>query len=82
MQVVITAEFVNNVPEPIRQRLKLAPGAVMDSDEQAPFLKAVPAESASQSELQEFQTWLASSIGFAKGKFTTDQRMNETRGED
>lgn len=82
MQAVITPEFVDNVPEPIRQRLNLTPGAVMDFDEQAPFLKVVPTEPASETELAEFQNWLTASIGLAKGKLTTDQRMEETRGED
>jgi len=29
-----------------------------------------------------FDEWLTSSIGLAKGRFTTDERMRETRGED
>jgi hypothetical protein len=82
MRAVITAEFVENIPAPIRQRLKLVPGTVMDFDEQAPFLKAVPTEPADDQELEEFQAWLASSVGLAKGKFTTDERMKETRGEE
>lgn len=32
--------------------------------------------------MAEFDAWLASSIGIAKGKLTTDERMRETRGED
>ncbi len=82
MQAVITAEFLDNIPAPIRQRLKLKAGAVMDFDEQAPYLKAVPAAASDTTELEEFQTWLNSSVGLAKGKFTTDERMRETRGED
>ena len=82
MQAVITAEFLDNIPAPIRQRLNLKAGTVMDFDEQTPFLKAVPAEPASASDLAEFQSWLAASVGLAKGKFTTDERMRETRGED
>lgn len=31
--------------------------------------------------MAEFDVWLASSIGIAKGKLTTDGRMRETRGE-
>lgn len=82
MQAVITAEFLENIPASIRQRLKLKPGTVMDFDEQAPFLKGVPADPATANELVEFQTWLTSSVGLARGKFTTDDRMKETRGED
>ena len=29
----------------------------------------------------DFDAWLASSTGLAKGRFTTDERMRETRGE-
>lgn len=54
----------------------------MDFDEQAPYLKAVPAAASDANDLEEFQTWLNSSVGLAKGKFTTDERMMETRGED
>ncbi len=43
MQAVITAEFLEGIPLPIRQRLNLRPGTVMDFDEEAPYLKAVPA---------------------------------------
>lgn len=82
MEAVITAEFLESIPTSIRQRLNLKPGTVMDFDEQAPFLKGVPTDHASLNELAEFQTWLSSSIGMAKGKFTTDERLKETRGED
>ena len=30
----------------------------------------------------DFDSWLAASTGMAKGRFTTDERMRETRGED
>ncbi len=80
MEAVITAEFLESIPTSIRQRLKLKPGTVMDFDEQAPFLKGVPTNQASHNELVEFQTWLASSVGLARGKFTTDERLKETRG--
>lgn len=30
----------------------------------------------------DFDRWLAASTGIAKGRFTTDERMRETRGED
>ncbi len=82
MQAVITAEFLDNIPAAIRQRLNLKAGAIMDFDEQTPYLKAVPAAPTSATELAEFQSWLASSVGLAKGRLTTDERMKETRGED
>ena len=43
-------------------------------DAQAP--KAAPG-----ADLAEFDVWLAASIGIARGKLTTDERMRETRGE-
>ncbi|MBX7211580.1 MAG: hypothetical protein K1X78_24955 [Verrucomicrobiaceae bacterium] len=79
MQATLTVEAFNFIPEPIRRRLRLQPGSVLEFDEQAPFLKAVPAE---QPAPTEFQDWLQASVGFAKGKLTTDERMAETRGED
>ena len=39
-------------------------------------------KAASGADMAEFDVWLASSIGTAKGKLTTDGRMRETRGED
>lgn len=82
MQAVISAEFVASVPESIRERLKLKAGTVMDFDETAPYLKAIPAGNGSAAEMAEFDAWLASSVGIAKGKMTTGERMRETRGED
>jgi len=41
----------------------------------------LPAE-AGNSDLPKFQAWLTSSIGLAKGRLTTEERMQETRGED
>jgi len=82
MQAVITPEFLDIVPASIRERLKLKPGAVMDFDERAPYLKAVPTQAADDAGLAAFQSWLARSIGLAKGKLTTAGRMHATRGED
>ena len=82
MQAVLTPEFLDIVPASIRERLKLKPGVVLDFDERAPFLKAVPAQPVDEAGMVEFQTWLAGSTGIAKGKLTTDQLMRETRGDD
>jgi hypothetical protein len=79
MQATLTLEAFNFIPEPIRLRLHLQPGTVLDFDEQAPYLKAVPAAAEAK---DEFENWLAQSVGIAKGKLTTDGRMAETRGED
>lgn len=43
MQVVLTSEAFDFIPESIRQKLKLKPGSVLEFDEQVPYLKAVPA---------------------------------------
>lgn len=51
----------------------------MEFDEAAPFLKAVPAP---LPDGVDFQEWLTKSVGLAKGRLTTDERMLETRGED
>jgi hypothetical protein len=80
MQAAITAEFLKGIPLPIRERLKLRPGTVMDFDEEAPYLKAVACDGRS-STAAGFEEWLKESTGVAAGKFTTDERMRETRGE-
>lgn len=82
MQAAVTFEFLQGIPLPIRQRLNLRPGTVMDFDEETPYLKAVPTGPPDAAELAQFQDWLRESTGLAAGKFTTAQRMNETRGED
>jgi hypothetical protein len=38
-------------------------------------------KTASGAEMESFKAWLASVTGIAKGKLTTDERMQETRGE-
>lgn len=43
MQAVLTQEALSFIPEPIRRKLKLKPGSVLDFDEGTPYLKAVPA---------------------------------------
>jgi len=40
------------------------------------------AEAEPARELARFEDWLGASTGIAKGRFTTDERMRETRGED
>lgn len=79
MQVTLTSEALSFIPEPIRRKLRLEVGHVLEFDETVPFLKAVPCAADSS---DEFDGWLKSSIGLAKGKLTTDERMTETRGED
>ena len=84
MKAVLTQGFLETIPAPIRDKLHLKSGMVMDFDETSPYLKATPVtddEEEIMSE-EEFQKWIAESVGIAKGKFTTDEMMRETRGED
>lgn len=82
MQATVTEAFLEGIPELIRQRLHLVPGTIMEFDEEAPFLKAVPLGQKDSDETSRFYGWLQSSVGLAKGKITTTGRMSETRGED
>jgi hypothetical protein len=82
MQAVLTSEFLEIVPEPVRERLKLKAGGVIDFDEQAPFLKGVPVSNGDAVDMAGFQAWLTASTGIAKGILTTDERLRETRGEE
>ena len=56
----------------------------MDFDETSPYLKATPLadDEGGVMSKEEFRQWVAESVGIAKGKFTTDEMMRETRGED
>lgn len=81
MQATLTAEFLEGIPLSIRQRLQLRLGTVMEFDEDAPYLKAVPAAQPDETGLAQFQTWLSKSAGLAAGKLTTDERMEETRAD-
>lgn len=82
MQATLTAAFLEGIPRSIRERLQLRPGPVLDFDEEALYLKAVPAAVPEAAGLAQFQTWLDESTGLAAGKLTTDERMKETRGDD
>jgi bifunctional DNA-binding transcriptional regulator/antitoxin component of YhaV-PrlF toxin-antitoxin module len=81
MQAVATPEFLALVPASIREKLKLRPGTVLDFDEQAPFLKAVPAKTVEEAQ-SEFDAWLTRSVGMSDCGLSTEQILNETRGED
>ena len=81
MKAVVTQEFLESIPDPIRTKLHLHAGMILDFDESTPYLKATP-ESGDEDSVQEFDTWLTESVGIAKGRFTTDELMRETRGED
>lgn len=81
MKAVVTQGFLESIPDPIRTKLHLRAGMILDFDENTPYLKATP-EGGDEDSAQEFDTWLSESVGIAKGKFTTDELMHETRGED
>ena len=86
MKAVVTQGFLETIPDKIRAKLKLKTGMVLDFDERTPYLKAKPStrqpSAAVADESQEFDAWLRSSVGMAKGMPTTDEMMRETRGED
>jgi AbrB family looped-hinge helix DNA binding protein len=42
MKATLTSKGQITIPVKIRERLGLAPGQVLDFDEEAPFLKAIP----------------------------------------
>ena len=84
MKAVLTPAFLEAVPARIRDKLHLKSGMVMDFDETSPYLKATPLadDEGGVMSKEEFRQWVAESVGIAKGKFTTDEMMRETRGED
>ena len=74
MQAVLTNEAFAFIPEPIRRKLKLKPGAVLEFDEQVPYLKAVPAFNIED---------MMACIGAGKGGYqgmTSNEWLEETRG--
>ena len=84
MKAVVTTGFLESIPAQIRTKLHLTTGMVMDFDETTPYLKATTVADEEEEIMseEEFQKWIAESVGIAKGKFTTDEMMRETRGED
>ena len=49
----------------------------------APVERRVAADAGTRTgQAEDFERWLAASVGIAKGRLTTDERMRETRGED
>jgi bifunctional DNA-binding transcriptional regulator/antitoxin component of YhaV-PrlF toxin-antitoxin module len=85
MKAVLTAGFLETVPAPIRDKLHLKTGMVMEFDETSAYLKATPVTDQAEDEImseEEFKQWLAESVGIAKGMPSTDEMMRKTRGED
>ena len=83
MKAVVTQGFLESIPAQIRTKLHLTTGMVMDFDETTLYLKATTVADEEEEIMseEEFQKWIAESVGIAKGKFTTDEMMRETRGE-
>lgn len=85
VKAVVTQGFLEAVPDLIRAKVLLKTGMIMDCDETASALKATAVADENAEEAMtddEFQQWIAESVGIAKGNLTTDEMMRETRGED
>ena len=79
MQAIATPEFLSLIPAAIRQRLHLKAGMLLDFDEQAPFLKAVPVEQAPEVDLDD----MMACIGAGKGGYlglSSSEWLTEARG--
>lgn len=81
MKAVVTHGFLESVPKMIRVKFHLQAGMILDFDENASYLKAVPTQATAEA-AGGFDSWLASSVGIAKDQFTTDGLLLETRGEE
>ncbi len=79
MQAIVTPEFLSLIPTVIRQRLQLKAGTLLDFDEQAPFLKAVPLNQPLDVDLDD----MMACIGVGKGGYqglSSAEWLTETRG--
>lgn len=73
MKATLTSKGQITIPAPIRERLGLKPGQVLDFDETVSFLKAVPVFDENE---------MLSVVGCAKEKVgrSTEGWLDETRG--
>jgi AbrB family looped-hinge helix DNA binding protein len=73
MKATLTSKGQITIPAAVRKRLGLKTGQVLEFDEAAPFLKAVPA-------FDEKRMW--ATVGRAKGKWGKSSMdwLDETRG--
>lgn len=74
MKATLTSKGQITIPVAVRERLGLKTGQVLEFDENAPFLKAVPVFDEEK---------MRATVGCAKGKWagkTSMQWLNETRG--
>ncbi len=73
MKATLTSKGQITIPVKIRRKLGLEPGQVLDFDEEAPFLKAIPVFD--EDAMRAVQ-------GCARGRLgaTVDEWLHETRG--
>lgn len=73
MKATLTSKGQITIPKEVREKLGLKPGQVLDFDENAPFLKAVPVFD---------EDAMRSVIGCARGRLGMSSRewLEETRG--
>lgn len=73
MKATLTSKGQITIPKAIRQRLGLEPGQVLEFDEEAPYLRAVPVFDADA---------MRSLVGCARGRIemSTEEWLDETRG--
>ena len=73
MKSVLTSKGQVTIPMPIRKKLGLKTGQMLDFDECAPYVKAVPVFDEAE---------MMSVLGCAKGRLGRDSEawLNETRG--
>jgi AbrB family looped-hinge helix DNA binding protein len=73
VKAVLTSKGQITIPAAIRERLRLEPGQVLDFDESAPYLKAIPVFDEAD---------MLSVFGCRRGGLgrTSKRWLNETRG--
>jgi len=73
MKATLTSKGQITIPAAIRRKLRLEPGQILDFDEDAPYLKAVPVFDEDE---------MRSVLGCAKGGLARDSArwLDETRG--
>jgi AbrB family looped-hinge helix DNA binding protein len=73
MKATLTSKGQVTIPSAIRQRLGLEPGQVLEFDENAPYLRAVPVFD---------EAAMRALVGCTSGRLamTTDEWLDETRG--
>lgn len=73
MKATLTSKGQITIPSPIRRRLGLEPGQVLEFDEQAPYLRAVPVFDEEK---------MRALLGCTAGRMgmTSDAWLDETRG--